>query len=87
MKKLTSLFLTLISSSLLISCSSMDSDAKKAADLNKKSLEYVKEQNLEKAEKLYKESQEIIAKYKDTEQYKEFERVYFEYMVEESSKN
>lgn len=65
----------------------MDSDAKKAADLNKKSLEYVKEQNLEKAEKLYKESQEIIAKYKDTEQYKEFERVYFEYMVEESSKN
>lgn len=70
-----------------MSCSSLDSDAKKAAELNIKSLDYIKEQNLEKAEELYKASQEIISRYKETEQYKEFQRIYSEYMLGENSKN
>lgn len=71
----------------MISCSSIDNDAKQAAELNKKSLDYIKEQNLEKAEKLYNESQEIIARYKGTEQYTEFQRIYSEYMLGESVNN
>lgn len=82
-------YLSLISFSFIftISCSSIDSDAKQAAELNKKSLNYIKEQNLEKAEKLYNESQEIIARYKGTEQYTEFQRIYSEYMLGENANN
>lgn len=64
----------------ITSCSSVESDAKKAAELNKKSLDYIKEQNLEKAEELYKESQEIIEQYKDTDQFVDFQRIYADYM-------
>ena len=71
----------------MISCSSIDNDAKQAAEFIKKSLDYIKEQNLEKAEKLYNESQEIIARYKGTEQYTEFQRIYSEYMLGESVNN
>ena len=70
---------------LLSSCSSVESDAKEAAELNLESLEYIKEQELEKAEEVYKEAQEIIARYKGTEKYIEFHKLYSEYMLKESS--
>jgi hypothetical protein len=63
------------------SCSSADSDAEKAANLNRKSMEYAKELKLEEAEKLYKESREIIARYKDMEKFVEFYTAYNKYMA------
>lgn len=77
-----SIFLLVV---LLSSCSSLESDAKEAAELNLESLEYIKEQKLEKAEETYKEAQEIIARYKGTEKYLEFYEIYSEYMLKESS--
>lgn len=84
MRKLAflSIFLLIV---LLSSCSSLESDARKAADLNLESLEYIKEQKLEKAEEAYKEAQEIMARYKGTEKYLEFYEIYSEYMLNESS--
>lgn len=67
---------------LLTSCSSIDGDAEKAAKLNRKSMEYAKELKLEEAEKLYKESREIIARYKDTDKFEEFHMAYNKYMAE-----
>lgn len=86
MKKLASLYLIFFTLTLLSSCSSLDRDAKKAAKLNRKSLDYIKEQNLGKAEEAYRASQEIVAQYKGTEQYIEFHRIYSEYMLEENPK-
>lgn len=85
MKKLTSLPVILLFVFVLSSCSSLDSDAKKAAELNKESLEYIRQQNLEKAEKAYKASQEIVSRYKGTEQYMEFHKAYSEYMLGETT--
>lgn len=85
MKKTISLFFILFTLITLASCSSVDGDAKEAAELNKKSISYIKEQNLEKAEELYKKSQKIIARYKGTEQYAEFHQIYSEYLHGEGS--
>ncbi len=79
MNKLVSL-LAIILLFLCVSCSSVDSDAKRAAELNLKSIEYIKEQDLQEAEKLYKESQEIVNKYKNTENSKEFYAAYNKYL-------
>lgn len=67
----------------ITSCSSVENDAKKAAELNKKSLDYVKENDLEKAEELYKESQEIVERYKNTDQSVDFQRIYTDCMHKE----
>ncbi len=71
---------------VLSSCSSIDSDAKKAAKLNRKSMEYAKELKLEEAEKLYQESRGIVARYKDTEKFDEFNLAYSKYMAETAEK-
>lgn len=71
---------------VLSSCSSTDSDAKKAAKLNRKSMEYARELKLEEAEKLYQESREIVARYKDTEKFDEFHMAYSKYMAETAEK-
>ncbi|WP_108821011.1 hypothetical protein [Dysgonomonas sp. Marseille-P4361] len=84
MKKLAFLTITLFTV-LLSSCSSLESDAKEAAALNIQSLEYIKEQELEKAEEVYKEAQEIIARYKETEKYLDFYKIYSEQMLKETS--
>lgn len=47
------------------SCNKTEADAKKAAALTNKSISLTTEMELEKAEKAYKESQEIISKYKE----------------------
>ncbi|MDR0823459.1 MAG: hypothetical protein LBN74_00060 [Prevotella sp.] len=65
---------------IFYACSSVDGDAKKAAELNKESLEYAKKPDLHKAEELYKESREIINKYKETDKYEEFQKAYHQYM-------
>lgn len=83
MNKLVSL-LTIILLLLCVSCSSVDSDAKKAAELNLKSMDYIKKQDLQKAEELYKESQEIINKYKSTDKYTDFYTAYNKYLLEET---
>ena len=80
--------LTFISFILLFSsCSSVDSDAKKAVQLNKESIEYVKEGDLQEAERAYKESQEIFFRYKGTEKYEEFQTAYNTYMHGEALNN
>jgi hypothetical protein len=72
---------------LFSACSSVDSDAQKAAQLNKESIEYVKEGDLQEAERAYKEAQEILSRYKGTEKYEEFQTAYNTYRHEEASKN
>lgn len=72
---------------LFTACSSVDSDARKAAQLNKESIEYVKEGDLEEAERTYKESQEILSRYKGTEKYDEFQSAYNTYMHGEVQNN
>jgi outer membrane protein assembly factor BamD (BamD/ComL family) len=80
---LTFIFLVI----LFTACSSVDSDARKAAQLNKESIEYVKEGDLEEAERAYKEAQEILSRYKGTEKYDEFQTAYNTYMHGESPNN
>lgn len=84
MNKLVSL-LTIILLFLCVSCSSVDSDAKKAAELNLESIEYVKQQDLQEAEILYKESQEIVNRYKNTEKEEEFYVAYNKYLLGENT--
>ncbi|WP_029906606.1 hypothetical protein [Prevotella sp. 10(H)] len=78
--KLASLLIVIFSSLFFMACSTVDSDAKKAAELNKESIEYVKAGNLMEAERIYKESKEIVSRYKGTEKYNEFSKAYSTYM-------
>lgn len=71
---------------MFIACSSVDGDAEKAAKLNRKSMEYARNLNLEEAERLYKESREIMARYKDTDKFEEFHMAYSRYMNETAEK-
>lgn len=78
-------FLVLVTLSLcFIACSpSVESQAEEAARLNKESLKYVMENDLEKAEELFKESDAIVQKYKsskDTAEYNEFFSKYLLYL-------
>ena len=77
----TILFLSFLSFMFLASCSSVEGDAKKAAELNRKSLECVLDNDVDKAEKLFKESEEIANKYKGTDDYEEFQRIYLENII------
>lgn len=65
-----------------VSCNKTESDAKKAAALTNRSIEYTVGLELEKAEKAYKESQEIQSKYKDHKQEEEFLKHYRRYRDE-----
>jgi hypothetical protein len=84
MNKLISLALVLFFFSFA-ACSSLEGDAQKAAKLNKESMQYAKEGNLEEAEKAYKDVQQIIDSYKDTEHYGEFYAAYNKYMREKDN--
>lgn len=85
MKRLAYLTLTLFIFILFGACSSLDGDAKKAAELNKKSMDYAKDSDLQKAEELYKESQKIVDEYRKTDEYEEFRKAYNKYMLDESA--
>ncbi|MBD8387682.1 hypothetical protein [Dysgonomonas sp. BGC7] len=85
MKKLALLF-SIILFVCLTSCSSVEGDAEKAASLNKESIDCIRNQDLQKAEELYKQSQEIIAQYKGTEKYEEFHTAYNKFMLPEIKK-
>ena len=82
MKKLISLSVVAWMLLLFISCASVDRDAREAARLNKESMEYAKEGDLEEAERAYKDAQQIISDYKDTEYNEEFHAAYNKYMLQ-----
>ena len=62
----------------IVSCGSVESDAKKAASLINKSMEQTHKLELDKAEKTYLKAQDIIDKYADGDKTVEF----YEYFVE-----
>lgn len=65
-----------------VSCSSLDNDAKKAAKLSKKSIEYTTEMEFDKAEKAYKDSQDFFKKYENSGHLEEFLKAYNRYLIE-----
>lgn len=73
-------FLIAVSYTLLMltACSSLEKDAKKAAKLSTESLNYLSNGDLKNSEKTYKESQEIMKKYRNTDQFTEFLTIYNE---------
>lgn len=87
MKILAYILSTILLLTLLQACSSLDSDAKKAAELDKKSIEYIKEGDLKKAETAFQEAKQIISKYKSTEEYQKFYELYNSYLLVGTSEN
>ncbi|MBP1617587.1 MAG: hypothetical protein H6Q14_1414 [Bacteroidetes bacterium] len=81
MRKNIRYFLLIILLFVAISCSSLDRDAKKAADLSKKSIEYTTEMKFDKAEQSYKEARVYFRKYEEKGQLKEFTNLYNEYLI------
>jgi len=78
--KFVSLFGIFFFSLLFTACSSIESDAKKAAELDKESIIYTRKGDLEKAEKNYAEIKKIINKYEQNGQIKEFYKSYELYL-------
>lgn len=76
-------FFTIVVLSLCFAaCSpSVESQAEEAARLNKESLKHVMENDLEKAEQLFKESDEIVQKYKNSKDTAEYEEFFTKYML------
>lgn len=72
---------------LTVSCSSMKSDAKKAASLVDKSIELSHELKFEKAEKTYLKAQEIINKYIEKDKATEFFEHFAAYRDKEKKQN
>jgi hypothetical protein len=70
---------------VLFACSSVDSDAKKAAGLMDKSMEATLEYDFEEAEKYYKQYKEIEDKYKNRPEQSDFERAYWQYKLKKES--
>jgi hypothetical protein len=66
-----------------MSCSSVESDAKKAASLINKSIEQTHNLQLEKAEKTYLKAQEIKNKYVEKDKEAEFYELFAEYRDKE----
>jgi hypothetical protein len=81
MRKNIRYFLLIILLFVAISCSSLDRDAKKAADLSRKSIEYTTEMKFDKAEQSYKEARGYFRKYEEKGQLKEFTKLYNEYLI------
>ena len=75
----TYFFIVLLSFSL-IACTSVDSDAKEAAALVKESIDYTRNNELEKAKDMYDKSQAIMNRYKGTKQYEAFHKAYTIYL-------
>ena len=61
-----------------VSCSSVSSDAKKAAKLTNKSIVKTNQLKLKDAEKLYLKSRDIIQKYDDHKKRDKFYKIYLE---------
>lgn len=76
MKRIALVFIQII---FLISCSSLDGDARKAAELNNESLRYAADDKLEDSEEAYRKSQEIIDEYRDSQNFEEFFKLYVKY--------
>lgn len=72
---------------MTMSCSSIESDAKKAASLINKSIEQTHDLQLEKAEKSYLKAQEIIDKYVEKDKTAEFYEHYAEYRDKEKEQS
>ena len=70
-----------------MSCSSVESDAKKAASLINKSIEQTHKLQFEKAEKTYLKAQKIIDKYVDKDKTAEFYAHFAEYRDKEKKQN
>ena len=64
---------------LFVACSSVSSDAKKAAKYANQSIEKTNELKLQEAEKLYKKSQKIIKKYESGKKSAKFFELYQQY--------
>lgn len=64
---------------LMFACSSVESDAKKAASLINKSMEQTQNLQLDKAEKTYLKAQDILKKYADDDKKIEFYECFVEY--------
>lgn len=68
---------------LSVSCTGgVDSDAKKAAELMKKSMAATIEYDIEAADEYYKEYKEIKKQYEKTDEQSEFEKAYWKYAKE-----
>ncbi len=78
---------TVITLLMVLSCSSMESDAKKAASLINKSIELTNDLKLEKAEKDYLKAQEIINKYVEKGKTVEFYEHFANYRDKEKKQN
>ena len=70
-----------------MSCSSVESDAKKAASLINKSIEQTHNLELEKAEKTYLKAQEILNKYVDSDKTTEFYDCFANYRDKEKKQS
>ncbi len=70
---------------MLFACSSVDSDAKKAAELINKSKEATLEYDFEEAGEYYKQYKEIEDKYKNRPEQREFEKAYWQYRLKKES--
>ncbi len=66
----------------LVSCNSMDSDAKKAAQLTNQSIEEMTTLKLDEAQISYKKAQDIIRKYEEKGKADEFMPLYRMYRDE-----
>lgn len=86
MNKIINKIAILLFLALLISCSSVDKDAKKAAKLTNSSIEKTVQLKLEDAEKDFKKSQEIINKYSDHKKREQFYELYIKYRDEGKKK-
>jgi len=80
-KKLGYLFV-LIFMGIFSACSSVGSDAKKAADLMDKSMEATTEYDFDRASDYYRQYKELENKYKNTPEQTEFEEAYWKYKLE-----
>lgn len=82
MKNRTNYLILFVVFVMAVSCSSINGDAKKAADLSKKSIRYTKEMKFDKAEQAYKESQEYFRKYEKKGKIQEFTKAYNESLLQ-----
>ncbi len=72
---------------MVLSCSSVESDAKKAASLINKSIELTNDLKLEKAERDYLKAQEIINKYIEKDKAVEFYEHFANYRDKEKKQS
>ncbi len=72
---------------MVMSCNSLESDAKKAASLVNKSIEQSHNLKFDEAEKTYLKAQDIINKYKEKDKEYEFLKHFADYRDKEKKQN